>query len=194
MAPPFVSSTIEKMKKKLGRNSEKSTTGRQRRDFGPDEHTYKPDLGFGTSIFVPESRVSYRSSWFSKRSASRSTVSLPSMVPYSGRRGVVAHTCSGPDTASTSSDADRPTTQDGIKSGDLIPRANHAQPSSNQQTGRRSRFTEDLPAESTHNELGRLAPLLGSYSTLPYPSIDQHTPPPLQTYPPQSCCGHSNQS
>ncbi|KAG7004331.1 hypothetical protein G7Y79_00026g059150 [Physcia stellaris] len=150
MAPPFVSSTIEKMKKKLGRNSEKSTTAQKRRDFGPDQHTYKPDHGFGTSIFVPESRVSHRSSWFSKRSASRSTVSLPSMVPYSGRRSFVVHTCSGPDTASTSSDAGRPTTHDGIKSRDrIIPRANRPQPSSKPQTGRRSRFTEDLPAEST---------------------------------------------
>ena len=157
MAPPFISGTIEKMMKKLGRNSEKGTTRQKRRDPGPDEYTYAPNLGFGTSIFVPESRVSYSStrSWFSKRSASRSTASLPSMVPYSGSPGVVAHTStgphtSGPDTPSTPGSI-RPTTQGESNSSNCFPGANNSQPSSNQQTGRRSRFTEDLPTESKQN-------------------------------------------
>lgn len=203
MAPPFISGTIEKMMKKLGRNSEKGTTRstRQKRcDPGPDKYTYAPDLGFGTSIFMPESRVSYSSnrSWFSKRSASRSTASLPLMVPYSGRRGVVGHTSSGPHTSGPDSPSTpgsiRPTTQGGSNSSNHLPGANNSQPSSNQQTSRRSRFTEDLPTESMHNVVGSSASVLGSYSTDPYPSIKQAHSALFRSYSPSSCYGNPNQS
>lgn len=179
MAPPFISGTIENMMKKLGRNSEKPTTRGQRRDSGPDKHASAPDLGSSTITDVPGPQ-SYSPIGFSGRSASRPTTFLPLLVPSSGDRGAVAHTPSGPDTPSTADapgSTGLPTTQDGSYSGNHMPGANNPQKSPNCQTGRRSRFTEDLPTEFTQNKLDSSAPVFGSYSTHPYPSINQHTRP-----------------